>query len=163
MYTEKKGKRFSRPQPGGHLPNSLWLNFSRSGWVWLLTSRLGTEKSLTVYLQCTNVHCTMYMPGTSNIQYLQYVYFTHNMVQGWWAAGQTWLACTRSADTGRWGESPSATMWTWGGSPGTTSPSWKWRRYRTKTSASYTSYSCEKKGRETSSFSFRIHRVYAAV
>jgi hypothetical protein len=52
VYTVKKGYRFSRPQPGCHTLNSPWpgiINLFRSGRIWLVTSRLGTEKSLTFF------------------------------------------------------------------------------------------------------------------
>ncbi len=49
MYTVKKGNRFFRPQPGCLKPNSPYPGMSRPGRVWLVTSRLGTEKSLTFF------------------------------------------------------------------------------------------------------------------
>jgi hypothetical protein len=51
-YTVKKGLPFSRPQPGCHRPNSPWqeyLNYSRPGRVWSVTSRLGTGKWQTFF------------------------------------------------------------------------------------------------------------------
>jgi hypothetical protein len=49
----KKGYRFSRPQPVCYLPNYPLtgnnLNYSRPVRVWLVTSRLGTGKSLTFF------------------------------------------------------------------------------------------------------------------
>jgi hypothetical protein len=51
-HTVKKGLPFSHPQPGCHKPNSPWpgiIYFSRPVRVWLVTSRLGTGKSLSFF------------------------------------------------------------------------------------------------------------------
>jgi hypothetical protein len=62
VYTVKKGKRFSRPQPGGcHLPNSPW-----PGKVKLFPARerlvsdipAGDGKNANLFLQCTMPHVT---------------------------------------------------------------------------------------------------------
>jgi hypothetical protein len=48
----KKGYRFSRPQPGCHLPNSPWpgiIKLFPAREVWLVTSRLGTGKTITFF------------------------------------------------------------------------------------------------------------------
>jgi hypothetical protein len=56
MYTVKKAFRYSRHQPGCHLPNSPWagivisyINYSRLGRVWEVTSRLGTGISKSFF------------------------------------------------------------------------------------------------------------------
>ncbi len=48
----KKGYRFSRPQPGCHLPNSPWpgiIKIFLTRRAWLVTSRMWTGKSLTFF------------------------------------------------------------------------------------------------------------------
>ncbi len=55
VYSVKKGYWFSRPQPGCLKPDSPWAGNNqifRPGRVWLVTSRLGTGKSLAFFLQC---------------------------------------------------------------------------------------------------------------
>ncbi len=56
LYTVKKGFRYSRPQPGCHLPNSPWagimtshINYSCPEGVWKVTSRLGTGTSKSFF------------------------------------------------------------------------------------------------------------------
>jgi hypothetical protein len=91
--TVKKGSRFSRPLTGCHLPNSGQVEFGKwhpgwrrenqqpflqwsfsylagnnSGRVWLLTSRLGTGKSLTFFY---SVHCTILTPLIEKLETLR--------------------------------------------------------------------------------------------
>jgi hypothetical protein len=65
-YNVKKAFRCFRPQPGCHLPNSpsagimtTYINYSRLGRVWQVTSWLGTgiSKSEKLFLQCI-LYCT---------------------------------------------------------------------------------------------------------
>jgi hypothetical protein len=54
-YTVKKANYFpipSRDVTNQNLPGQEQFNFSQPGRVWLVTSRLGTRKSLTFFLQC---------------------------------------------------------------------------------------------------------------
>jgi hypothetical protein len=57
MYTVKKVSGFpvpSRDVTNQTLPGRELLNYSRSRGVWKETSRLGTGKQLTSFLQCTS-------------------------------------------------------------------------------------------------------------
>jgi hypothetical protein len=57
IHTGKKGYRFSRPQPGCHLPNSSWPGIiklfpARESLV-SVTSRLSTGKTITFFFKCS--------------------------------------------------------------------------------------------------------------
>ncbi len=57
IYTVKKVSHFpvlSRDVINQTLPSRELLNYSRPGRVWLVTSRLGTGKSITFFIQCTS-------------------------------------------------------------------------------------------------------------
>ncbi len=68
----KKGEPFFRFQPGCHLPNSTWSGilklFLASGRVlWLVTSRLGTGKWLTLYYSVYSKNRSSHVFGAFNI------------------------------------------------------------------------------------------------
>jgi hypothetical protein len=59
-YTVKKGLRFSSPQPGCHLPNTLWAEIiklfpARKSLVSDIPAEEG--KTANLFLQCTNCTC----------------------------------------------------------------------------------------------------------
>jgi hypothetical protein len=98
VHYKKKGERFSRPQPGCHIPNSLAgqekFNYSPPGNVWFVTFRLGTGKSLTFFysvdLGCTEGfqqyvgldRATKYVRGGGELRNTLYFTFPgqHNQV-----------------------------------------------------------------------------------